>query len=478
MAEPVRFPDIPQYEGWGAPFRVESELRDLEVIAGAIPADLNGRLFRCGPDRQYPSMSPHETFIDGEGMVHSFTFSNGHVDYRSRWVRNERFMLQEAARRSLFGRYRNRYTNDPAAAGKNQGTANTNVVWHGGKLLVLKEDSLPVEVDPEYFFVEGEHNYDGAISSVSLSAHPKMDYQRNELITFSYQAKGDATTDFVFYIIGPDGKVAHQIAFHMPYAGMVHDFAITDTHLVVPFFPLITDLDTVKQGGPYYQWHGDKECHVAIVPRRGTAEQIRWFSGPACSAGHMMNAFNEGDLLYLDLCLYGGNCFPFFPSADGTAWQPCPPLLTRLSFNLAASETHFTARPLGQTPCEMPQIDERFTGKPYRHGYTICYQPPRRTSKLGHWDLQTGALKFWDPGPDSAVQEAKFVPRGPGEGNGYLLLPVNRLAENRSDLAILDALDVEAGPLALVKLPIRIRATFHGSWVPDSALKTGLYAYP
>jgi carotenoid cleavage dioxygenase len=478
MTEPVRFPDIPLYEGWGAPFRVESELRDLEVIQGEIPADLDGCLYRCGPDRQYPPLTKDDIFIDGEGMLHRFRFSGGHVDYRSRWVRNERFLLQEAARRSLFGRYRNRYTNDPSVAGRNQGTANTNVIWHGKKLLVLKEDSLPIEVDPEYFFVEGEHNYGGAVKSVSLSAHPKMDYRRNELVTFSYQAQGDATTDFVFYIIGADGKVAHQIEFNMPYAGMVHDFAITDTHLVVPFFPLITDMDVVKQGGPYYQWHADKDCHVAIVPRRGTAAQIRWFKGPACSAGHMMNAFNDGDLLHLDLCLYAGNCFAFFPSADGSAFQPSPPLLSRMSFNLGSNEHTFTTTRLGNTPCEMPQIDERYNGKPYRHGFTICYEPPRRVSKLGHWDLQTGELKLWDPGLDSAIQEAKFVPKGPGEGNGYLLVPVNRVAEMRSDLAILDASNIEAGPVALIKLPIRVRSTFHGSWVPGSAMMSGLYSYP
>ena len=191
-----------------------------------------------------------------------------------------------------------------------------------------------------------------------------------------------------------------------------------------------------------------------------------------------MNAFNEGSMLHLDLCLYAGNCFAFFPSADGSAYVPCPPILTRMSFDLGKPGDEFTCTPLGKVPCEMPQIDERYNGKPYRYGYTICYEPPRRTSKLGHWDLQTGTLKFWEPGPESAIQEAKFVPKGPGEGNGYLLVPVNRLAENRSDLAILDALDIEAGPIALIKMPIRLRASFHGSWVPEEALATGLYNYP
>ncbi len=80
----VVFPDIPLYKGWGAPLRVESDARDLEVLSGSVPRDLNGALYRCGPDRQYPPMTKDDVFIDGEGMVHRFRFEDGHVDYRSR----------------------------------------------------------------------------------------------------------------------------------------------------------------------------------------------------------------------------------------------------------------------------------------------------------------------------------------------------------------------------------------------------------
>ena len=478
MAEPVRFPNIPLYEGWGAPNRVESDILGLELIAGELPQDLRGCLFRCGPDRQFPSLFKDDIFIDGEGMMHGWYFRDGQVDYKCRWVRNERFLLQEKARRSLFGRYRNRYTNDPSVAGKDQGTANTSAIWHGKTLLALKEDSLPMEVDPYTFEVKGYHNYNGKVNALSMTAHPKFDYAKNELLSFSYQAKGDATTDFLLHVVDASGDIVHQIAFHMPFPAMVHDFAVTDTHFVVPFFPIMTDMEVIKAGGPYYQWHQDKECHVAIVPRRGTADQIQWFKGPACSAGHMMNAFNEGSMLHLDLCLYEGNCFAFFPAYDGSEYKPCPPLLTRMTFDLHHPEAGFSKRVLGPMPSEMPQIDERFVGKPYRYGYTISFAPPRRVSQLGVWDHQTGELKLWNPGPDSSIQEPKFVPRGPGEGNGYLVMPVNRVAENRSDLAVLDAQNVEAGPIALFKMPIRVKASFHGMWVPAQTMQTGLYNFP
>ena len=478
-----RFPDIPMYQGWGKPLRIESDLRDLEPVLGAVPQDLNGTLYRCGPDRQYPPRTGSDIFIDGEGMAHLFRFQDGHVDYRSRWVRTERFLLQAAARRSLFGRYRNRYTNDPSVAGRNQGTANTNAIWHGGKLLILKEDSLPMEVHPDTLETLGEWNYEGAVKAVSLTAHPKLDQHRNELLTYSYQAGGDGSRDAVFYVIDARGKVAHELWFEMPYPGMVHDFAVTDTHVIVPFWPLITDMEVVRNGGPYYQWHADEDCHFAVFPRRGRNSDIRWYRGPAASAGHMMNACNEGSLLHLDVCLYQGNCFEFFPSHDGSAFVPCMPKLARLSFDLDKEGADYQAGIRLESPCEMPRIDERYIGKPYRYGYMLC-RPPEVSaagsmglSAIGCYDHQTGRLCTWSPGPDSGVQEPIFVPRHPGatEGDGYLLVLVNRMTENRSDLAILDARQVESGPVALLRMEIRVRSTFHGMWVPAGALRTGKY---
>ncbi len=91
MVEAVRFPDIPLYQGWGAPLRSETDVRDLEGGPGRHPPELNGALLRCGPDRQYPPATGEDIFIDGEGMVHMFRFEDGHADYRSRWVHTERF---------------------------------------------------------------------------------------------------------------------------------------------------------------------------------------------------------------------------------------------------------------------------------------------------------------------------------------------------------------------------------------------------
>src|SRR5690606_20417694 len=149
MVEPVRFPEVELYTGWGEPMRTEAELHGLELISGAIPDGLEGALYRVGADRQYPSGRTDDIFIDGEGQIHMFRFKDNQVDYIVKWVETERYKRQKEARRGLFGVYRNRYTVDPSVKDVHLGTANTTAMFHAGHLYSLKEDDLPYEVDPE-----------------------------------------------------------------------------------------------------------------------------------------------------------------------------------------------------------------------------------------------------------------------------------------------------------------------------------------
>jgi carotenoid cleavage dioxygenase len=87
-------------------------------------------------------------------------------------------------------------------------------------------------------------------------------------------------------------------------------------------------------------------------------------------------------------------------------------------------------------------------------------------------DHATGKQTTWFVGPNSSLQEPCFVPKSPGsaEGEGYIVAVANRLTEMRSDLVVLDAQHVEDGPLATIRLPIRLRQGLHGNWVPGDQI--------
>jgi carotenoid cleavage dioxygenase len=93
-------------------------------------------------------------------------------------------------------------------------------------------------------------------------------------------------------------------------------------------------------------------------------------------------------------------------------------------------------------------------------------------NSIFHRDDDTGVQTGFYVGEDSAPEEPVFVPKSPdaAEGEGYLLALVGRRAENRNDMIILDALDIAAGPMAILKIPFRLRYGFHGTWIPASEL--------
>jgi len=314
-----------------------------------------------------------------------------------------------------------------------------------------------------------------------MTAHPKLDTATGELLSYSFQARGDCSTDFAYWVIDKRGKITHETWFQAPYAGWVHDFAMTTEHVVFPMTPMITDLTVLKKGGPFYQYHPDKDYHFAVMPRYGTADDVRWFRGPSGSAGHMVNAFTEGTKVHLDICLVeGAAVLPFIPKADGTFCDPVPPLITRLTFDMKGNSDRYTQQQLVQRPAEMPQTDPRYQGRPYRHAYFLGLGPAGLDGAgLAHADLVAGTEEVWNCPAGTTLHEPQFVTRNPAapEGDGWVVTIHDRRPEGHADLLIFDAQNIAAGPAATIRLPIRVRCTFHGMWVPSSALQTGEHRY-
>ena len=112
-----------------------------------MPKELCGTLYRNGPNPQFAPRGPYHWF-GGDGMIHAFHIENGNVSYRNRWVRTPKWAVENEEGEGLFGTFGNpRYT-DPRVMALNSTIANTNIVWHGGKLLALEEAHAPFALDP------------------------------------------------------------------------------------------------------------------------------------------------------------------------------------------------------------------------------------------------------------------------------------------------------------------------------------------
>lgn len=92
---------------------------------------------------------------------------------------------------------------------------------------------------------------------------------------------------------------------------------------------------------------------------------------------------------------------------------------------------------------------------------------------LGHftWEGRTQDV-VW-AGPTATWQEPAFIPRrgGTEEGDGYLIALKNHLDVLRNDVVILDARDLAKGPVAVIKLPFKLKLGLHGNWVDGTELE-------
>lgn len=275
----VKFPDTGFFKGFNKPSRFEGEIFDLEVT-GTIPSGINGTFYRIQPDHRFPPLFEEDIHFNGDGSVSSFKFENGHVDFRQRYVHTDRFKHETAARKSLFGKYRNPYTDNEMVKGIIRTSANTNVIFWRGALLAIKEDGPPFAMDPVSLATYGRYDFDGQVESPTFTAHPKIDPITGDMVCFGYEAGrdgNDGSCDIVVYTIDRNGKKTEETWYKAPFCGMIHDCGISANYLVLPMTPLKCSLDRMKAGGNHWAWDPNEDQLYGIVPRRGgRSEDIIW----------------------------------------------------------------------------------------------------------------------------------------------------------------------------------------------------------
>jgi carotenoid cleavage dioxygenase-like enzyme len=473
----TRFPETFDFTGFNAPCRIECDIYDL-IVEGNVPKEIHGAWYRTIPDPQYPPKLGHDTYLSGDGMISSFQFEDGHVDYKMRYIMTDRLKADRKARRGLFGLYRNPFTDDPSVQGINRCANNTTPIYHGGKLLALKEDGLAMEIHPDTLETLGVWNYGGKLKSKTMTAHTRPDPETGELYFFGYEARGLATRDVSYCVADKEGNLAREDWFQVPYVSMMHDFAVTKEHAVFPVFPTTANLDRIKAGGAHWIWEPNKDTFIGIMPRDGKVDDMHWFRRPACSAYHFMNAYTEGKYVHLDFGVGKVNPFPFIQEASHI--HPTPEdmaggAVVRWTFDMSKPGEKFEEYNLAPAG-DFPRIATKDMMADYSVGYYERFDPtlgpPLIAGPVGagfntvsRLEVKSGKVKSWQPKGRTTIQEEVHIASKTPGHEGYLAMVVDLHDEKLSDVVILEAANVEKGPIATIKMPLRLRNQVHGNWV-------------
>jgi carotenoid cleavage dioxygenase-like enzyme len=442
--------DLPLFlRGNFSPLAEERTVTDLRVT-GTIPPELDGRYVRNGAN-------PLTGFADhpflGDGMIHGIRLRDGQAEwYRNRYVATPFITHPDQKAIDI----------DASLTDMAASKANTNIIGHAGRLLALEEGHFPYVLDGGLETV-GPLDFGGMLTG-SFTAHPKVCPVTGELIAFGYSL----FPPYLTYVrVDANGQLVQSENITVGGPTMMHDFNITQHHVVFMDLPAVFDLDMAIRGEMPIRWSESYPARLGVMPRDGNDTNITWYDIDPCYVFHPMNAYESGDTIIIDVARLDHIW------RDGPIDFPAP-ALCRWTIDRAAGVVR--EEQVDDLPAEFPRVADSVVGLQHRYGYmmanateTAFEDPMSANGTILKYDRARAARSQIDVGTGRLPGEAVFVPsaNSAAEDDGYLMTYVYDAARDESEFVIFDAASMNAEPVATVHLP-RVPFGFHGNWVPAS----------
>ena len=431
--------------GNGRPVTEELTLADLKVN-GKIPEELNGRYVRTGPN-PITGTSTHP-FL-GDGMLHGMRLRDGKAEwYRNRYVQTP-------------------FITDPSVdvldlsvmMDMKSSKANTHVMGHAGKILVLEEGHFPYVVDGQLNTV-GPTDFEGALTG-SFTAHPKICPTTGELLAFGYSA----LEPYLRYLrVSADGKLVQTENITVGGPTMMHDFNITQNNVIFMDLPAVFNLELAMTGEMPIRWDESYPARLGVMPRNGNDTQVRWFDINPCYVFHPLNSYEDGDKIIIDVAR-------FSHMWKASTMDFPPPELWRWTIDTVSGKVH--EEQVDDRPAEFPRVADSVIGMKHRYGYLAgmsqTKDPSEASGAILKYDRETGVRSDIEFGRGRTGGEPVFVPaaNSSAEDDGYLMTYIYDASSDSSSFVIMDAASMDSTPVASIDLP-RIPGGFHGSWIDAS----------
>jgi carotenoid cleavage dioxygenase-like enzyme len=452
----------PYLEGVFAPIgtEIDAECR----VTGELPADLAGVFVRNGSNPRFAPKGRYHWF-DGDGMLHALHVEDGRATYRNRWVRTDALTAETDAGEAIWTGISER-PDFSRPGGPFKDTANTDLVFHAGRLLALWWLGGPCyQVGLPDLATLGRHDFGGALPQ-GLSAHPKLDAETGELMVFDF----DVLPPYLTYgVVSSDGGLVHRTELDLPGPRLLHDLAITERHTIFLDFPLMWDPEQLAQGKARVIFRDDLPARFGVLDRHADGSAVRWFEAESCYMYHTINAWESGDEIVLVGCrienpLAERDDHDTVPRIDALRLEP---YLHEWRFDLVTGATR--ERPLDDVMTEFPRMNNTRLGRPTRFAYNprLAEEPALLFDGFVKYDTEAGTSTAHSYGDGRFGGETVFAPRvgAQSEDDGYVLTFVTEAGTGVSEVVVIDAQRVEDGPVARVEIPQRVPIGYHTWWV-------------
>lgn len=465
----------PYMQGAWEPFYDEYEVINLDCV-GNLPKDLSGIYIRNTENQIHEPIGRFHPF-DGDGLLHSIVFQNGKADYRNKFIRTEGFLIEEKFQKSKWAGLMERpgVSELPGwgAQGCLKDTSSTDVVVHAGKVLTTfyqcgdGYNMNPLNLDPS-----GKAPW---VPTEGVSAHTKVDLKTGELLFFNYSKQAP----FMHYgVVDKENNLSHYTPIPLPGPRLPHDMAFTENFSILNDLPLFWDEEMLKRGIHATRLH-DLPSRFAVIPRYGSAEDIKWFEADATYCLHWNNAYENGDEIILEGY--------FQENPEPGNYDNAPPGLERMMafldnhllkprlhrwrFNLVSGETK--EERLDDKILEFGAINQQYSCSKHRYSYSMMPTKGWFTfDGICKHDHESGKSNTYNFGKGIFGSEVCFAPRenSKDEDDGYLVSIITDMNNKSSSCILFDAKNIQNGPICSMRLPQQICSGTHATWAQMSEI--------
>jgi len=507
-----------------------SEMRtndfDLDlVVIGVIPEDFPlGQYAYVGPNPKFPvehykrwgegpdqrnlgfGESWHHWF-EGDGMIYALDFGAGQIKYRNRFIRTKSWKREMEFGVRVFRPLMNAegstflvnaVSNLLLGGSFMKDSANTALVHFAGRTFALQDTCPPWELDPETLYTLSPCTFDGKLPFyVPFTAHPKVIPWTGELVFFGFNPV--YPPHCTVGKLNPEGKVASiNPLWSLPFVGSVfmHDFCVTEHFTIL--FEGSMDIKPIRQmfGQHPLQYNEQKLARFGVINRSSNSNSVTWFNcRSAQMVYHFINSWEEkNDKCEQLLVIIGIREDGFFQQAmkasgsrewvkKATQGGNNTPRVHQWKINLVTGEV--IEQYLFSEAVETPRINDACVGQRNKYAYSgridlsaLETDAQLKFDAIIKFDLHRNKSHVYEHGPYRYGMEAQFVPRlnSSSEDDGWLIMYVHdethMTAEHHgsTECVIIDAQDIESGPVARIVLPERVPYGAHSMWRADLKL--------